>query len=154
MREPLYKLSTSPLHGLGMFAARRIRKGTSIIEYVGERIDEDEATARYDDESMSHHHTFLFGVDEDVIIDAAVDGNDARFINHSCDPNCEAVLDGDRVFIVAVKTIQPGEELTYDYALEREDTPEKLWYTLYACRCGAANCRGTILDTVSDPVAQ
>ncbi len=147
MPEPLYILTESPLHGLGLFAARRIRKGTKIIEYVGERIDEEEANRRYDDESMEHHHTFLFSVNDEEIIDAAVDGNDARFINHSCDPNAEAVLEGDRIFIIATRTIRPGEEITYDYQLERDDTPEELWYTLYACHCGAVNCRRTILDS-------
>ena len=152
MPEPFYTLTNSRIQGKGLFAARRIRKGTRIIEYTGERIDEDEASRRYDDDAMDRHHTFLFGVDEDTVIDAAVGGNDARFINHSCDPNCEAVMEDDRIFIFALRKIDPGEELTYDYQLERGDESAESWTTLYPCRCGAANCRGTLIDTAAHAV--
>jgi hypothetical protein len=116
-----------------------------LIEYTGQRVSNDEAYRRYDDDAMEHPHTFLFTVDARTIIDAAVDGNDARFINHSCDPNCEAVDDGGRIFIEALRNIRPGEELTYDYQLERSGRWRKEWVERYACRCGAANCRGTLL---------
>ena len=142
---PPVEVRSSPIHGRGVFATRRIRAGTRIIEYTGERISSEEADARYDDDAMEEHHTFLFGVDEDTVIDASRCGNEARFINHSCDPNCEAVLENGRVFIEAIRTIQPGEELTYDYALEREGPYQPSWDRLYACRCGAPNCRGTLL---------
>lgn len=153
MPDPLYTLTESPIQGLGLFAARRIRKGTRIIEYTGEHITEEEASRRYDDDAMIRHHTFLFSVGEDEVIDAAVGGNDARFINHSCQPNCEAVQDEDRIFIVALRKIESGEELTYDYQLERDEEPDATWAALYACRCGAPNCRGTLLD-VSGAAAQ
>jgi SET domain-containing protein len=130
---------------------RRIRPGTRIIEYTGERIDQEEADRRYDDDGMEQHHTFLFIVDDDVIVDAAVRGNEARFINHSCDPNCEAVIEDGRIFIAALRNIQPGTELTYDYAYEREGPYRRWWDELYACRCGAPTCRGTILKTVRKP---
>lgn len=94
---------------------------------------------------MVHHHTFLFALDNGVLIDAGRGGNAARFINHSCEPNCEAVQEGDRIFIQAIRNIQPGVELTYDYALEREGRLPAGWRERYACRCGAPNCRGTIL---------
>lgn len=116
-----------------------------MIEYVGERVSYDEAVARYDDDSMQHHHTFLFEVGPDLVVDAGRLGNEARFINHSCEPNCMAYLDGDRIFIEAITNIQPGVELTYDYALTREGLSRKAWRDLYACRCGTENCRGTLL---------
>jgi len=140
-----YEIRKSRIQGRGAFATRRIRAGTRIVEYVGERITREEADARYDDESMARHHTFLFAVDDDTVIDAAHGGNSARFINHSCDPNCEAVIEDGRVFIEAVKNIQPGAELTYDYAYERNDDHDEESERLYACHCGAPTCRGTIL---------
>src|SRR5690349_13025091 len=78
--DPPFELRKSSIQGLGAFATRRIRKGTRIIEYTGERIPQKEADARYDDESMKRHHTFLFSLDDDTCVDAAVGGNDARFI--------------------------------------------------------------------------
>jgi SET domain-containing protein len=100
---------------------------------------------------MDHHHTFLFEVDEDTIIDAGRQGNEARFINHSCDPNCAAYVQDGRVFIEAVKNIQPGVELSYDYRLSREGLHRPEWTRLYPCRCGAANCRGTMLKSNRRP---
>jgi SET domain-containing protein len=144
-RGPLFELRKSAIQGRGAFALRRIRKGTRIIEYVGEIIPNEEADRRYDDDSMKRHHTFLFSLDNGTCIDAAVGGNDSRFINHSCDPNCEATDVKGRIFIEAIRTIQPGEELAYDYAYERDGEHDDEWEQLYVCRCGAANCRGTIL---------
>jgi SET domain-containing protein len=94
---------------------------------------------------MDQHHTFLMIANSRVVIDAAVGGNDARFINHSCDPNCEIVTERGRVFIDAIRSIEPGEELTYDYAYEREEGDDAVATTRYPCRCGASSCRGTIL---------
>lgn len=142
---PFFVLRRSRIQGRGAFALRQIRKGTRIIEYIGERISHAEADRRYDDTAMKRHHTFLFTVDRRTVIDAAVGGNDARFINHSCAPNCEAVIDGKRIFIEAIRTIRPGEELTYDYQYERDPDTGDEDETLYPCRCGAATCRGTIL---------
>src|SRR5689334_2436613 len=93
-KSPLIEVRRSPIAGLGVFAARAIPEGTRLIEYTGERIGPEEADRRYDDDAMTSHHTFLFAVDDDVVIDAAVGGNDARYINHSCAPNCEAVDEG------------------------------------------------------------
>ena len=144
-RAPLIAVRRSRIHGSGVYAARRIRKGTRIVEYVGERISHATADARYEDKGQDDGHTFLFIVDGRTVIDAGVAGNEARFINHSCDPNCETVIEGGRVFIEALRTIQPGEELGYEYGLtwESTDDPEEL--ARYACRCGAASCRGTML---------
>ena len=150
-KEPLFELRRSAIQGRGAFALRRIRKGTRIIEYTGEIISNEEADRRYDDDSMRRHHTFLFSLDDGTCIDAAVGGNDARFINHSCDPNCEAVDVKGRIFIEAIRTIEPGEELVYDYAYERDGENDERWEQLYVCRCGAPNCRGTILAPPSEP---
>ena len=143
-QQPYFLLRTSKIQGKGAFALRKIRKGTRIIEYVGEIVTAEEADRRYDDANMNRHHTFLFSLDNGKCIDAAVGGNDARFINHSCDPNCEAREVRSRIFIEAIRTIQPGEELTYDYAYER-DADDEDWEKIYVCRCGAETCRGTIL---------
>jgi hypothetical protein len=135
----------SKVHGLGVFAARRIRKGTRIIEYVGERVSHDEADRRYEDKEANDSHTFLFIVDSKTVIDAGVDGNDARFFNHSCDPNCESVVENRRVYIEALRTVEPGMELTYDYQIQREDDDPDDIDEVFACRCGFAKCRGTML---------
>ena len=145
---PLYVVKRSKIHGRGVYAARRIRSGTRIIEYVGDRISHDEADSRYEMKADDDGHTFLFVVDDDLCIDAGVGGNAARFINHKCDANCETIIEGRRVFIEAIRTIQPGEELGYDYQLtwESKDDPAEL--ALFDCRCGAAECRGSMLDPV------
>ena len=146
---PLYVVKRSKIHGRGVYAARRIRSGTRIIEYVGDRISHEEADSRYEMKADDDGHTFLFVVDDDLCIDAGVGGNAARFINHKCDANCETIIEGRRVFIEAIRTIQPGEELGYDYQLTWESTDDPDELALYACRCGAANCRGTMLDRES-----
>lgn len=150
---PLFEVRESPIHGRGVFAARRIRAGTRILEYVGERITPAEADRRYDDDAMVNHHTLLFKVDRKTVIDAAHEGNEARFINHSCEPNCEAYIEDGRVFIGAIKGIEPGAELFYDYALERDEPWQARWSELYGCRCGAPSCRGTILKKWRKPAA-
>jgi uncharacterized protein len=146
-----YKVAKSPIAGRGVFATRAIKKGTRIIEYVGERITPDEADRRYDDDQMDTHHTFLFIVDDDTIVDAAVNGNAARYINHSCDPNCEAAVEDGRIWVSAIKDIAPGAELVYDYAYERAGRFQKNYWELYACRCGARKCRGIILKKPKPP---
>ena len=140
-----FELRQSSIEGRGGFAIRPIRKGTRIIEYTGQRISHDEADKRYDDGGMGRHHTFLFSIDKSTVIDAAVDGNEARFINHSCAPNCEAIDEKKRIYIEAIRNIAPGEELTYDYAYERDGTEDEDWERIYICKCGAPTCRGTIL---------
>jgi SET domain-containing protein len=144
---PLIEARHSPIHGTGVFALTDIKKGTRIIEYLGERISHAEADRRYERKGDDDGHTFLFIASNRTVIDAGVNGNDARFINHHCDPNCETVIENSRVFIDAIRNIKAGEELGYDYQLtwESTDDPEEL--ALYACRCGARKCRGTMLDT-------
>jgi SET domain-containing protein len=150
-RPALYQVRRSAVHGLGVFAARRIRKGTRIVEYLGERISHREADRRYERKSRRDSHTFLFVVDRSVVIDAGANGNDARFINHGCNPNCESVTDERRVFVEAIRTIQPGEELCYDYAIGRDkDDPPDI-DAVFACRCSAESCRGTMLNPAVPP---
>ena len=146
-REPLYVVRNSRIHGWGVFAARRIRKGTRIVEYTGERISNKEADRRYDDTRMKRHHTFLFTLDSKTVIDGALrtGGGDASFINHSCEPNCEAVITDKRIFIHALQTIEPGTELAYDYRYERTGKNDARLEKFYVCRCGAPNCRGSIM---------
>lgn len=147
-REPLYVVRNSEIHGRGVFAARRIRKGTRIVEYTGERISNKEADRRYDDTRMKRHHTFLFTLDSKTVIDGAIStgGGDASFINHSCEPNCEAVITGKKIFIHAVHTIEPGTELAYDYKYERTGKDHAKLEKFYLCKCGAHNCRGSIMQ--------
>jgi hypothetical protein len=148
----LVEVRRSDVHGLGVFAAKRIPKGTRIIEYVGERVSHDEADRRYEEKDENDSHTFLFIVDSKTVIDAGVDGNDARFFNHSCDPNCESTVEKRRVYIEAVRDIEPGVELTYDYQIQREDDDPDNIDEVFACRCGFPQCRGTMLwPTVRRP---
>lgn len=140
-----FRVKKSGIQGKGGYATRAIAKGERVIEYVGERISYAEADRRYNDEEMQRHHTFLFTVSGRTVIDAAVDGNDARFLNHSCDPNCEAIEERGRIFIYAIKAVRAGDELVYDYAYARDRDTTADDEARYACRCGASNCRGTIL---------
>lgn len=151
-REPLYVVRNSRIHGRGVFAGRSIRKGTRIVEYQGERVGNDEADRRYDEDKMKRHHTFLFTLDSKTVIDGAIKrgGGDASYINHSCEPNCEAVITDKRIFIHALRTIQPGEELAYDYQYERGDDAAKM-EKFYVCRCGSDNCRGSIMKPARRP---
>jgi uncharacterized protein len=144
-RGPLIEVRASALHGLGVFAARHIRRGTRIIEYLGERVSHEEADRRYEQKDTGDAHTFLFIVDARTVIDAGVGGNDARFVNHGCDPNCESVIENRRVYIEAVRAIEPGEELTYDYQIQREPDDPPDVDAVFACRCGSDRCRGSML---------
>jgi SET domain-containing protein len=141
----LIEVRRSKVHGLGVFATRRIPKGTRLIEYVGERVSHAEADRRYEDKAEDDSHTFLFIVDAKTVIDAGANGNDARYFNHSCDPNCESVIESKRVYIEALRAIAAGAELTYDYQIQREDDDPDNIDEVFACRCGFAACRGTML---------
>jgi SET domain-containing protein len=133
----------SSVHGRGVFTTKAIRKGARIIEYTGRRV----AWATIPPES-NEQCTYYFGLDnEKDVIDPSVDGNEARWINHSCDPNCEAIEDDDeRVFIHALRNLRPGEELFYDYRLAI-DAPRTAELEEEAkCFCGSVKCRGTMLE--------
>ncbi len=148
---PSIQVRPSSIQGMGVFALRPIRKGTRIVEYVGERISHEESDRRYNDDATDRPHTFLFIVDDETVIDAAVDGNEARFINHSCAPNCESVIEDGRVWIEAICDIAPGEELGYDYMLERPGRYRREYEQQYACHCGAPTCRGILLVKPKKP---
>jgi SET domain-containing protein len=138
-------LRRSGIHGRGVFARVPIPAGVRLIEYRGKRITNAEADATYPEDPTRPYHTFLFAIDGDVVIDAGRGGSMARWINHSCDPNCDAVIDDGRVWIESVRDIAAGEELTYDYnfILEERHTPAAK--KRYPCACGAESCRGTML---------
>jgi uncharacterized protein len=143
--EDLIAVKTSKIQGRGVFALRRILKGRRVIEYVGEVIPNKEAQRRADEDGSSRHHTFLFELDSKHCIDAAFGGNISRFINHSCSPNCEAVVDEGHIHIYAKRNIQPGVELTYDYSFDIGGRHTRAVKEYYACYCGSSKCRGTIL---------
>ena len=145
-KKPLFVVRKSKIHGRGVFAATNIKKGTPIIEYKGKLISQDEADNMAADDDNGHHHTVLFSVDDDMVIDASRKGNEARFINHSCDPNCETIQYGRRIFIEAIRNIKKDEELSYDYHLQVEKPHTKKKLSQYVCHCGAKNCRGTQVD--------
>ena len=140
-----FEVRRSAIQGRGCFATRTIRKGQRIVEYTGEHIDHEEADRRYVEDGMARHHTFLFVLDDDTVLDGKVGGNESRFINHSCEPNCEAVIEDDAIWIHALRTIREGEELVYDYQYERTDAHTEEDERFYACRCGTPSCRGSIL---------
>ena len=146
MKNKYFAIRRSGVHGKGAFALKDIRKGTRLVEYVGENITPAESDRRYDDTKVKDHHTFLFSVDSRKVIDATYGGNESRFINHSCDPNCDAVIENRRVYIEANRTIRKGEELAYDYNYERTPKTTKADEKLYKCLCGSPNCRGTIVS--------
>jgi SET domain-containing protein len=135
----------SGVHGKGVFALRAIDEGSEIIEYIGERISWKEALKRHPHDPNDPNHTFYFHIDDKHVIDAAVGGNAARWINHACTPNCEADETDGRVFIKALRDIQPGEELFYDYGLVIDDRYTPKLKKQFACRCGTRDCRGTML---------
>lgn len=135
----------SGVHGKGVFALRPIDAGAQIIEYTGEVIGWPEALRRHPHDPADPHHTFYFSLDDGRVIDAKHGGNAARWINHSCAPNCEADEDAGRVFIKALRDLSPGEELFYDYGLVIDERYTPKLKREYACRCGADACRGTML---------
>ena len=150
-RKPLFEVRHSSIHGYGVFALRRIRKGTTVTEYLGDRVSHDEADARYENKDPKDNHTFLFTVDSKTVIDGGVGGNDARFINHGCDPNCESTTQDKRIFVEAIRTIQANEELAYDYQIQRDPDDPPDVDEIFACRCGAAKCRGSMLAARPKP---
>ena len=128
-----------------MFAVQDIAEGETIIEYVGEVITWPEAQRRHPHDPTDPNHTFYFHIDEKHVIDALYGGNSSRWINHSCDANCEADEEGGRVFIKALRNIKAGEELNYDYGLIIDEPYTQKLKAEYPCWCGAKSCRGTLL---------
>ena len=141
---------TSQIHGRGVVARVAIGAGERICEYHGEHIDWPEALRRHPHDPEQPFHTFYFSVDDDTVIDGNVDGDFSRFMNHSCEPNCEAELvEGKgpvRIYILALRDIEPGEELVYNYGLTLDERYTPKLKKQFACRCGSASCRGTMLS--------
>ena len=135
----------SGIHGRGLFAREPIPAGTRLIEYTGERITQEEGDLRYPWEEGVPYHTLLFNVDDDVLVDGGVGGGWARLINHSCDPNCESVIEEGRIFIDSIRDIAEGEEITFDYHLIVAGRQTAALRRAYPCACGAPGCRGTML---------
>ncbi|MCC6195092.1 MAG: SET domain-containing protein [Burkholderiales bacterium] len=144
-RKP-FAVRRSDIHGRGVFATDVISRGERIVEYTGRRSTWDEAMARPDSDPDDAAHTFLFELDDGRVIDARIRGNSARWINHSCTPNCSTFEEDGRVYIKARRRIFPGEELSYDYKLLVEGPLTRKEKAAYACRCGTAKCRGSLLD--------
>lgn len=135
----------SGVHGKGVYALVDLAEGETIIEYVGEVITWDEALRRHPHDPSDPNHTFYFHIDEDHVIDAKVGGNSSRWINHSCEPNCQAEVTDGRVFIRALRNIRAGEELFYDYGLVIDEPYTPALKKQYPCWCGSKRCRGTLL---------
>jgi uncharacterized protein len=133
-------IRSSAIHAAGCYTTTPIRKGARVVEYTGPRLHKSEADRIYEDSPI----TYLFGIGSRSIV---IDGHGAAmFLNHSCNPNCETDEADGRVWIMAIRDIAPGEELTYDYCLYDGDEDEA------TCNCGAANCRKTMYS--SDEVAR
>lgn len=145
LSQDLIVVRHSRIHGKGVFAARKIPAGTRIIEYRGERITQREANRRSGQDPDNPFHTFFFSLESGKLIDGGDNGNDARWINHSCEPNCEAQEEDGQVFIHALRDLKRGEELNYDYGLIVEERHTPAVKRAYECRCGSAECRGTML---------
>ncbi len=143
----------SPRHGDGMFAAAAIPRHALVIEYTGELVSHETAQQRYaaNDAHDRAPHTFVLQLDDDRVIDANVGGNDARYINHSCEPNLEPIVIGDALWLVALRDIDVGEELGYDYAIELDEVHTPSAKRRFPCACGAASCRGTLLRPKRTP---
>ena len=147
---PWLVMRRSAIQGRGVYARVDIPAGTRLIEYIGERITHAEADRRDEEERKHRHHTFLFILNSRVVIDARYGGNISRFINHSCDPNCEARHEASSIWIYAIRDIRAGEELAYDYEYDWEPEFTVKDLAEYSCRCGAEACRGTMVDLPSD----
>lgn len=145
--KPKIIVKSSGIHGRGVYAGRKLKQGERIVEYKGELISWKEADRRPPSDPDDPNHTFFFALsDGKRVIDANVGGNAARWINHSCAPNCETEESDDgRVFIDALRDIAPGEELFYDYGLIIDERITPTLKKQYRCLCGARDCRGTML---------
>ena len=136
----------SGVHGKGVYALQPLKKGEVIIEYTGERISWKEALRRHPHDPKDPDHTFYFHIDDSQVIDAKFGGNASRWINHACSPNCEADEVDGRVFIKALRAIQPGQELFYDYGLTIDERYTPALKKRFPCHCGTKGCRGTLLS--------
>ncbi|MGA9109924.1 MAG: SET domain-containing protein-lysine N-methyltransferase [Smithella sp.] len=135
----------SGIHGKGIYAIRPIKAGDRVLEYKGKIITWRRAQALHPHDPSQPNHTFYFHLDDGHVIDAKQDGNTAKWINHSCEPNLEAEQDGMRVFLKALRDIKVGEELFYDYGLIIDGRITQKLKKEHACLCNTPSCRGTML---------
>ncbi|MDM0019973.1 SET domain-containing protein [Variovorax saccharolyticus] len=140
----------SSVHGNGVFAVQDIAEGETLIEYKGEVISWKEALRRHPHDPAQPNHTFYFHIDDDRVIDGNVNGNAARWINHSCEPSCEADEQDGRIYIKALRNIAAGEELSYDYGLIIDEPYTEKLLSEFPCWCGSSDCRGTLLAPKED----
>jgi len=150
-RGPRIVVRRSRIHGRGVFARRLIRADETVCEYKGEIISEAEIARRYPENMQGVNHTFVFGVEFDRNIDGGTKGNIARWINHSCSPNCDTFEKDKRIFVRAIRDILPAEELSYDYAIEAGERLTQAVKARWPCWCGAKKCRGTVLAPTARP---
>jgi SET domain-containing protein len=134
----------SEVHGRGVFARVDLPAGRVLLDYAGDRISWEQASADHEAAGVEGH-TFYFDLGDGTVIDGGSNGNAARFVNHGCAPNCETETDGERVTIVALHDIAAGDELFIDYNLVIDDPDDPEQRAVYACSCGAPTCRGTML---------
>lgn len=143
----------SNIHGRGVYATKFIPKDTRVIEYVGEIIDKRESDRRGNSQQRKAKTTgdaavYIFTISKNYDLDGNVPWNIARLINHSCEPNCEACIVGRRIYIDAIRDIQPGEELSFDYGFDVDCFDE------HPCRCGKPDCIGYIVSKDQWPELQ
>ena len=130
----LVRVGPSPIDRQGLFAVTDIPRGTRIVEYRGEKISKDESARR-----LANLNTYIVYLNEQYDIDGETMANTARYVNHSCDPNCTVEHTTETVWIVALKHIQADEELSCNYGYDARE------YDKFPCRCGATSCCGYIL---------
>jgi len=128
------RIGPSLIHGEGVFAQTEMRRGERVIEYIGEKITKAESLRR-----CERQNWYIFALDEQWDLDGDFEWNPARRVNHSCAPNCEAECEEGRIWIMARRDIQPGEEITFNYGYDLED------YREHPCHCGAVGCVGFIV---------
>lgn len=140
------RVQASGIHGTGVFAKRAIPKGTRVIEYAGQRLPKAQLLEAA--ERGERLLTYVLNLDADTAIDGAELGNDARFINHSCEPNCEVYIFDEIPYVYAMQEIPAEAELTFDYQLQSASPlriSRALSRELFPCNCGAQRCRGTLV---------
>lgn len=148
-RQRRIQVRRSGVHGKGVYALAPLKAGERLVEYTGELITWSEALRRHPHDPTQPHHTFYFHIDDAHVIDAKFGGNSSRWINHSCVPNCTATQEGQRVFIDALRDIEAGEELFYDYGLVIDEPLTPQLKADYPCWCGHSACRGTLLASTA-----
>tara|TARA_Y100001980_G_C14213122_1_gene72020 strand:+ start:55 stop:537 length:483 start_codon:yes stop_codon:yes gene_type:complete len=145
----MWKLKKSKIHAYGVFAEKRIPKGTKIIEYIGEKVSRKEGDKRSEKRLKKHLHSkttgsvYIFELNKHYDIDGSPNYNKAKYINHSCNPNCEVEITKNRIWIKSIKNIREGDELSYDYGFEFDEDD----YKDHKCKCGSKKCIGYIISS-------